>query len=99
MTLEVLLSLLQRGLNNMREIRVFETFGELSKEVLKYWKKKSTNKFIFHEQQLKVAYISVVILDQLSPLFDMKQREFRKTQRLLSYKRKNVEKCSKINVH
>ena len=31
------LSVLQRGLNKLREIRVvFESFGELSKEVLKY---------------------------------------------------------------
>ena len=31
------LSVLQRGSNNLREIRVvFEPFGELSREVLKY---------------------------------------------------------------
>ena len=37
------LSGLQRGLNKLREVRVvFESFGELSKEVLKFEEKKST---------------------------------------------------------
>ena len=68
------LSALQRGLNKLREIRVaFESFGELSKEVLIHWKKIYL-KCIFNEQQLKVAYISVMILNPISTLFHMKQR-------------------------
>ena len=64
--------------------------SELEKWVEKCWntEKKRPKNSIFHGQQLKVACISVMILDQLSTFFHMKQRKFRKTQWFLSCKRK-----------
>ena len=45
------------------------------------------NRF-FQEQKFKFSHISIMIPDQISTLFHMKEREFPKTQRFLSYTRK-----------
>ena len=59
-------------------------FRGMRKTVRKIFKK-STDQRIFHEQQFKFAYISVMNLDQTSTLFKRNQENSEKTPRFSSY--------------
>jgi len=90
---------LQRARTQFTDItEVLKLFREKSKIVTKK-RKKFTQKRIFQVWKSKIPVRFKLILDQLSTFFHMVSREFRKTQKFLSYKQKSVEKLKKINVY